>query len=300
MMSPFALAIALVVLTPNEAADVPSSVVDRVTLSDGSVVLGEILEPPPARGMTAMIVRRAWVREHVPAQAARWEAAERGAVKRAIQQRRTRLKAWRTLRGDAPAGKPDAITPWLDKEIARLGHVGEKADEPLMMVKLRFGEIKNIQRSPKLGKSWLRMAWTSGFRNPESMAAADLKLALEGRGYDVSSTAPVSVDSLLPIREESDETWLSRRGATEVLNDSGLRFVSHQGMVFPEPAIGEPLTKLGPGVALSALKNLLDDKADDPLQTQLRELAAQGKASALVSRLDISPDFATVRVEPTG
>ena len=70
------------------------------------------------------------------------ERAEWGPVKRAIQQRRSRLSAWRRQRGEVPAGNGDRITPWLDKEIERLAHLGDRADEPLMAVKLRPGEVK--------------------------------------------------------------------------------------------------------------------------------------------------------------
>jgi hypothetical protein len=298
MISAAILAIASICTLGMDPGDHAEPVADEVILSDGSPLLGEV-QTPSERGVTLVVVRRAWAKAHLPKQLARWESLERPGIKRAIQQRRNRLQVWRALRGEVAEGKSNAIDAWLEREIERLKHAKDDAESRLMIVRLRPGDFKSVKKSSVAGKGWLRLGWTADFANPESMAPDDLKLALEGRGYDLTSPGPVRIDDLLPPREETDAAWLSRRAATEILNDEGLRFNLFQEMVIPEPTGGGEgaLSAIGPDLLSSALKNLLDERKTDPLLAVFRKLETRGRSSALVTRLDIAPSLESVRVE---
>src|SRR5205823_1555355 len=88
----------LVSLAPAE----PATAADAVTLRDGRVVLGQVVEPAP-RGKVILLVRRAWAEAHVPDLLKRWEAAEAPSIKQARGQRRQRLEDWRRDRREARA-----------------------------------------------------------------------------------------------------------------------------------------------------------------------------------------------------
>ena len=155
----------------------------------------------------------------------------------------------------------------------------------------------SIAKKPKSAEHLLRLAWSSGLPDPEGMTVDELKLALEGRGFDPSLKSSVALDGLLPPRVETDTDWRVRRAATEVTNDTGLRFVNHLGITLPEPAPGQPLEPKGALAALSALGSLLGDKPVDPQTESFRTVAARGRVGAVVTKLDIATDMATVSVE---
>ena len=56
-------------------ADGATSAADAVTLSDGTVVLGQVLEATP-RGQLVLLVRREWAKTNAPAWLMKWEADE--------------------------------------------------------------------------------------------------------------------------------------------------------------------------------------------------------------------------------
>src|SRR5438045_1815011 len=107
-----------IILAGLVSAAAPETAADAVTLRDGRVVLGQVVEPAP-RGKLVVVVRRDWAEAHLADLARRWQAAEAPGLKRARDQRLMRLEAWRRERGPA-AGRDDPIATWLDKEIARL------------------------------------------------------------------------------------------------------------------------------------------------------------------------------------
>lgn len=145
----------------------------------------------------------------------------------------------------------------------------------------------------------LRQAWLAGFPNPETMALEDLKEALQGRGFAPEGRTPVTVDGLLPIGLETDAQWAARRAATEVSNDTGLKFVRTGATMLPEPEPGQPIGLGGAVSAVAELKRLLDDRPSDPMADTLRGVAARGRVGAVVTQLEISADLAMVRVEST-
>lgn len=272
---------------------------DVVTLRDGKVVLGEVTEPA-GRAPLVLLTRRERARKDAPEWVQRWEAAEAPLARRALAQRSARLTAWRLDRAAAPAGGgEDRISPWIDRELARLADGGEALRTPLMLVTLPRGDVRSVARAPRGAARWLRLAWLAEFPDPEAMRVADLKEAIAGRGFDPAGAAPVALGDLEPPRPETDAAWRLRRAATEVSADPGLRFVRHQGVVLPEPAAGGPI---GPGAAaagLSALRDILGENPGDPLPTRLREVAARGRVGALVTALDVARDFSGVSVEIT-
>jgi hypothetical protein len=268
-------------------------VADVVTLRDGTRVLGELIEAP--RRPTALLVRRAWVREHAPDWARRWEAAESSSTARAVAQRRERLTDWRRDRAlTAPGpGGPDKITPWVERELARLRPGADATSTPLMSVRLNSSDIQKVTRHPRTAAGLLRQAWLVRTRNPETLSVDTLRGELEGRGLLVSERSSPSVDRLLPPQLETDAVWLSRRAATEILNDPGLRFLRYRGMVLPDSGSGAP-----PGLeALPALGGLVTGALEDPLPGCLRRLGSQGKAGAVVTTLEIAPDMSMAAVE---
>jgi hypothetical protein len=286
------VAVALVSFAADDTA------ADSVTLRDGAVIVGELVEPAP-RGAVSLIVRRAWAREHLEERTRHWEAAERPQLRLAYGLMRDRLTAWRRDRSAAAISADDRITPWLDREIARLKDVPEKPDSPLMTVSFGRADVKSITPRPKAAQRLLRLAWTAGIPNPEALSVAELKQAIEGRGLDPSSQAAVSIDALLPPAVEPEPSWLIRRASTEVTHDPGLRFVDYQGLVLPEPAPGQAPDLNVALQALSGLKNLLDidAKPGDPQAEAFRPIAARGRVGAVVTKLDIGPDMASANVE---
>ena len=275
-----------------------NSAADAVTFRDGKVVLGQLLDSD-RRGPLLMLVRRAWAEANLPDRAAAWAKAEAPLIQRAASQRRERLQAWRRDRRPNP-GEGDRITPWLDRELARLADPKSDAKSPLMVVKLGRTDVKSIDRKPRQANRMLRLGWLSNLPDVETMSREDLAQGLEGRGFSSSVDTPVSVDSLLPVQPETDAQWLVRRAATEVTNDPGGRLLRYQGIVMPEPAAGEaPPAGASLAAALGSIKELLGEAPVDPLPGKLRDLAGQGRGGAVVTRLDLSPDFSAVSVETT-
>src|SRR4051794_14516118 len=98
--------------------DPAATAADAVTLRDGSGGLGQLVDSPP-RNTVVIHVRREWAHKALPEWAGRWESAEEAELARAVRRRRERLTAWRRERV-VEDEKADRITPWLDRELARL------------------------------------------------------------------------------------------------------------------------------------------------------------------------------------
>ena len=276
----------------------PKTAADVVTLADGKVVLGQVLGSASRSGWpNSMLVRRAWAEKHLPERAALWAKAEASTTRQANANRLQNLKEWRRDRPQIPV-EGDRITPRIDREIARLSAPDDGSKSVLMVVNLTKADVKSIGQKSQASKRMIRLGWLSDFPEVESIAPEDLSQALEGRGFTPQGNTPVSIDSLLPPRPEAGTLWLVRRASTEVINDPGGRFLRYQGVVLPEPPPGEaPPAGESLGAALSGLKELLGEVPVDPLPGKLRDLAGQGRIGAVVTRLDLSPDFSSVVVE---
>ncbi len=276
-------------------AVIPETAADVVILRDGAAAYGQIVEPAP-RGTMILAVRRDWAKTKLPEWSKRWTEIEKPQVRRAVAQRKDRLAAWKQERARS-AQADDPILRWIDSEAERLSKPEEIPPSTLMVVKLNRSDVRSIQRRTKASARMLRQAWLSHFRNAEEMPLPALRDALEARGFLADGQGEASVERLLPLMSETDARWLARRAATEVANDSGLRFLQTQGLVLPEPPPGQGAPITAATSAIGQLGRLLSDAPNDPLADSLREVAERGRVGAVVTRLDVSPDLSAVRVE---
>jgi hypothetical protein len=274
------------------------SAADIVSLRDGRMVLGQVVEPTP-RGKVWIIVRRAWAEKALPDLARRWVTAEAPGIKQATDQRIARLTAWRRERPRI-AGKNDPIGDWIDGELERLkGPNAPQEPARLMLVSLNRSDVRSLTKRPPATARLLRLGWRIDAPDVESQPAGELKRALEGRGFAPDGSDPGVVDDLLPLSSETEARWRLRRAATEVQNESNLRFIRYGSLVLPEDAsAGGAAMNLG--TLGEALKSLLGDEAPmDPLTARFAEVARTGRVGMLVTKLDIAPDTSSVRVETT-
>jgi hypothetical protein len=284
-------------------APVPETAADEITLRDGSVVKGLVLSATTGpRGSVEFVVRRAWAEKSQKLRLQYWDRSIAATTRQALAQRRTRFQAWRRER--APnVGPDDRIISWIDQELARLDSRGGPERSILLKVRLARSEVHGLNRRPAPVERLLRLAWLCKLREPEAVPVAELRDALEARGYDVDAAAhkqPVSLDRLLPPPPEPEVNWLARRAATELAIDPDLRFLRFQDMLIPDAGPGQALGGVGLSTAVAELKRLLAfDQADktDPLTAQLKAVGDRGRTGAVVTRLEIQPDLSAVRVE---
>jgi hypothetical protein len=274
------------------------TVADSVTLRDGSVVLGQIVEPSP-KGTVTIYVRRAWAEVNIPDLARRWSDAEKPEQARARRLRRDRLARWMRERVVEP-GQNDPIGGWIDRELARLDEKeGKPEPSALMIVRLSRNEIKTIApRRAKAMARMLRQGWLSGFRNVETMTLDDLKSALEGRGFAIGSDEPVAIDRLLPLAAEPEPLWLARRAATEATQDPGLRFIELNNLLVPEPEPGQAVDTAAAGATIGSLAKLLNGQAES-IGEQLLPVARRGRVGAIVTGQKLAPGLDGVEVMMT-
>ncbi len=269
---------------------------DLVTLRDGKTITGELIEPW-SPGSVGVYVRRARARENVPDLADRWESAEKPSTRQANTQRLERLEAWQRDRTAATPVKGDRITPWIEREQTRLRAEGDQSSSTILIARIPRNDVRNVTRAPRGRSRLLRLAWTAKLPNPELLSVDDLKGALDSRGLDVDAKDPVSIEALLPPRPETESAWLIRRAATEVSFDPDLKFIRHQGLVLPESETALPANAGSALAGVAALKELFGEKQADPLAARLREIRDRGRVGAVVTRLEIAPDFSMVGVE---
>jgi hypothetical protein len=271
---------------------------DSVTLRDGSIVLGQIVDPSP-RGTVTMYVRRAWAETNIPDLAKRWSDAEKLEQVKARRLRRDRLARWKRERVIEP-GQNDPIGGWIDRELARLDEKDGKTEPSVLLIlKLSRNEIKTIApRRPKATARMLRQGWLSGFRNVETMTLDDLKSALEGRGFAIGSDAPVAIDRLLPLAVEPESLWLARRAATEVTEETGLRFIASNNLLIPEPEPGQAVDTGAAAATFGSLAKILSGQVES-IGDQLQPVARRGRVGAIVTGQKLSPNLDGVEVMMT-
>jgi hypothetical protein len=279
---------------------------DRVTLRDGTVVRGLVTSATNGnRGSVEMIVRRNWAAKNLKKQLTTWEHSEAAAAKTVNDQRRRRLSAWKRERTDGP-GPNDPIMGWIDRELAALADPKNIHRSILLSVRIPRADVQIADRPPAPVERLLRLGWLSKIPNPEEMSVEQMKVSLEARGYDIdaeSRSQPPNLDRLLAPVVESEAQWLTRRAATEVSVDDGLRFVRFNEMIMPDSRGGVLAAgDLNLTAALSQLERVLDLQSGprvDPLIERLRAIAARGRIGAVVTRMEIAPDMSGVNVEST-
>jgi hypothetical protein len=279
----------------------PAAATERVTLRDGSVVLGLVTAVSTGpRGAVELLVRRDWAESHLKTWAGKWNRAIEAGSKLAARQRRERLGAWRRERAaNTPAD--DRILAWIDQELKRLDDPGFASRTPLMLVHLARGDVRALARQPRSSTRLLQLGWLCGLPEVETMPLDDLKDALEGRGFAADGEQTPSLAGLLPLVPEPDLSWLGRRAATELAVDSDLRFIRYQNMVLPDLKAGQPLDALNVTSALAEVAKLLDPEQgkEDPLASTLKKVGSRGRVGALVTRLEIPVDLSQTTVETT-
>jgi hypothetical protein len=288
-------------------AAAPETAADRVTLRDGSVVLGLVTSTMagPRGGSVELLVRRVWAETNLAQQMRRWDRSNAATTKLANGQRQKRLEIWKRERA-RHVGSDDRIITWIDRELMRLADPAQTGRSILFSVRLPRNEVLGMERRPAAVERLLRLAWLCDLPDPESIPVNQLKDELEGRGFAIDARGPAqpaAIDRLLPPTPEPEATWLARRAATELLIDSDLRFLRYQDVLIPDAGAGaaQPLGAVGLTTAVSELKRLLDLDQDrtDPLVEKLKAIAAKGRIGAVVTRLDIQPDLSRVTVECT-
>jgi len=285
----------------NKAA--PATATERVTLRDGSVVLGLVTAVSTGpREAVELLVRRDWAESHLKTWAGKWSRAIEAGSKLAARQRRERLGAWRGERA-ASAPADDRIVAWIDQELKRLDDPAFTARTALMPVHLSRSDVRGLFRQPPLNTWLLQLGWLCGLPEVETMPLEDLKDALEGRGFavDVDGNQTPSLAGLLPLFPEPALSWLGRRAATELAVDSDLRVIRYQNMVLPDLKTGQALDGLNVSSALAEVAKLFDPEQgkEDPLVSTLKKVADRGRVGALVTRLDIPADMSQATIEAT-
>jgi hypothetical protein len=292
-----------------------TSIADRVTLKDGTVVLGQLVSASD-RGKVVVVVRRAWADEHLPEKAKAWRDFEAPYRKRATDERIQRLREWRNDRAGRVGGE-DPLLRQIDDAIRNAETAG--AEEPtLLMVPLERRDVAKVEPRPAREQRLLRLAWRSGFADPEAMSVEDALAGLEARGFAANGEDPGDLSSLLPTPIETDAEWSLRRACAELKAERTGWFVRYGDSILPDAGPGaqaagaNPLAALGGGGlgGLSALggmgelKSLLRElnldagvePPPDPWPGKLADLAGKGRSGAIVTKLEIAPDLAGVTV----
>jgi hypothetical protein len=282
----------LVLLAVSVGAGPPDTAAESLTLRDGTVLLGQFAEGAPGGPRVRMYVRRAWAEAHAPEKARVWDEAQKRDAPRAVRERVRRLEEWREER---PARPGDEIGAWIVDELKRLQ---APAEPPVLWaLNLDARDVPRLERRSPEVRRMLRQAWLAGFDDPETMPLDRLRDRLEARGIALGPIDPASIDGLLGLPIENDYQWRLRRAATELKLDSGLRFLRYHRLIWPEEEAGGQVDVAG---VVGLLDDLFNHEADeDPLASRLRQVAARDRFGALVTALDIAPDFSLVRVEIT-
>lgn len=294
-------AVALVLFCLSTQAAHSESAAERVLLSDGGVVLGQVVEPSP-RGLVRVVARREWVAAQLPDRLVSWEIAESKRREVASGQRRERLANWAAelRRGIEPDGR-DVLLTWIDGQLRALNN---PSDPPpaLILIDLDARSVRKVERRPEGARRLLRQAWIAEVvEEPESLAIVDLERIVEGRGFAPTAVDPAPIDNLVGLLPESDSYWQARRAATEVLHDSRLRFVRYMGLVLPEDRQQLDPNAVG-ALAKSLLRDALGDSTvspSDPLIEAQRGLERRGSSGMVVTELEIATDLSGVHVVTT-
>lgn len=274
--------------------EVPAA--DRIVLRDGSELLGQVWDSTPSGGVI-ILARREWLRAHLPDRTRTWEEAERESTAALEDLWRRRLESWRRERPTIPAAG-DRITPWLHRELSGAG--GPREASPLMSIEIGREDVKSVEKRGEIAARTLRQAWLLNLPDPETPPLATLTDSVAGRGVSPEGDDAGPIDRLLPPSLETEDRWIVRRAATEVLNDEGLRFIRFGNTVLPEPIPGQPPDpSLGAALVEGTVRDFLAGGRADPLPGKLQAVAGRGRVGAMVTRIEIAPDLNSASAEST-
>ncbi len=289
MLVPCCLLFGIVVTSAAEAT-ATTTAADAVTLSDGSVVLGQVQGASPQGGLT-VLVRRDWARSAIPSRLASWEREETLIVRRARRERKDRLIAWRQERSND--GGTDPLARAIVREVSRYSTL-RPPRTLLTALPLARQDVRTVTRRDAATGRLLRLGWLAGLGDVEELSPADLRKALAASGQLRDAADPARVDALLPLYTEPAGTWEWRRAATEVTIESDLRFVRYRELLLPESAptaepqnvtdlIDSPTGRL----AFGAIQAITPFDAEREL---LDNIAARGRSGAVLSRVSFNVD----------
>lgn len=287
-------------------ADGAGSAADVVTLNDGTVLNGQVVGGAGFGGRT-VLVRRDWARGNAPEWLGRWERQEAPKVLHGRRERKARLIAWRRER--AGTAGADRLAAWIDREVTRLS-TPRPVSTVLTAAVLTRAEVAAVDRRSAEDGRWLRLGWLAGLDDAETLTPPVLGDALR-KLAPLRPDDPARVDALLPTYPETEEDWRTRRAATEVAVEPGLRFVRFRQFILPETGTG---TGNGPGgeALPRTASELLDSPSGrtalraiqgvtpfDAVREQLDAIAVRGRVGAIVSRLEFTVDSERVEADST-
>ena len=312
-MSPIFLAGVFLACSPplqqSVRALAPPGLTDRITLKDGSVILGEVFNPSD-HGKLILILQRSWAGKKIPDRKKAWEELEKPYLQRATRERLARLEAWSQARSvNGVLKENDELLKTINLEIERLRDPDSIRPTRLMMVSLDRREIAKVERSGATNIRMLRLGWRAGLSDVESMEFRDLKAALEGRNLPIHLEEPVEIDDLLSLPIETEPQWRLHRAAREVKSERAGWFIRYGDVVLPDSGTAEAfdLKALGGVSGLSSLGNvnslvreLTSEESQparrDPLANRLSALAKTGRIGAVVTMLKTAADLSGVEV----
>jgi hypothetical protein len=286
------------VLTLADFAEAPkgSSAADVIELRDGSSLLGQVYEPAPLGGLV-VLVRRDWAQANLPAWLKVWQREEVPLVRQARHERKLRLTEWRDELDD---GGP--LRSWVGREIVKLSTL-RVPRTPLMGARLKRADVRSVMRQPIEVGRLLRLGWLAEIDNVETKPVLELKDELDRRKL-LRPTDRGRVDGLLPLYPESADRWRTRRAATEVALDPGLRFVQFRDFLIPEAGPNNPPPRtttelLDSPEGLGGFGSIQAVTPFDAIQERLGDAADQGAVGSIVSRLVFSVDSDRADTEST-
>ena len=278
----------------------PESVADAVTLRDGSVVLGAMVEPE-SRGPVVMIVRRAWAEAKLPGRAKAWGAEADRHVDQALSERRERLLVWKRYRKIPPTPPDPGIDPvadWIEAGLAKTAGPRVAGEWPLMMIHLDRAEVASSIRKPEASNRLLRYGWMSRLSEVETMEPKFLVEALEDRGFLTDTDRNVELESLVEPHPVPETRWFERRAATELSLYSHRRLLRYRNFladsIFQTENVAPSMNDAMRAVMFREMRGL---PMVDTIPSRLKYLAGTGQCGTEELRLELTHDLSAVRVE---
>src|SRR5262245_56160263 len=156
----------LLLVAERSLGDEPASAADRITLRDGSVVLGVVNATTPGpRGFVEFLVRRDWAEKALNSHVKQWDRSTAPIIRKAVADRRQRLTAWRHDRA-GHVDPNDRIVQWIERKLARTAGTATPRSF-LIPVRLARSEVRGLDRRPAATERLLRLAWVCNLPEPE-------------------------------------------------------------------------------------------------------------------------------------
>ena len=240
------LTVALLLLVPSDWAI--ASGTDRVQLTDGTVLRGQVVNRREDDGLL-MAVQRRWLEAREPALARDASDADAEQTATAWRQLSDRLDA---LLASPLAQQNDPLRIFLRREHTRIQQLlAVESPPPFQFLWLRIPE-RSIRAVTPADPAWRRLVqwgWQEQFDDVETLPQNRLATALTTAGIDATQQPPSLVDRLPPLPQSEDQ-WQAR-----------LAILQH--------TYGAPVSFQGTGDVLVRIDEAAPEKALLPIITQL-------------------------------